>query len=252
MSSFFFFSWLIPCGAAGGSLLGFLWTLSGSVGLEGFTLFSSDLLQMWKKKSLHSLNHASQRRWNKLSELKNVRLCCSSLSYQTLSVAMERLLAPGGGVLPLLRPRDPYVSEGHIGKSKRFHRSGFLSRFVSRLVHGEEASFSPRLAARFSPLGAQRLGLCGHWGAPSLGRLAQLYLLLDGARRVVDERVDETGHWKNQENAVSFSAAQLASEGRRDWPVNTPPMMAHTPVRKWVSDLRKQLTFILEGFIIYS
>lgn len=47
-------------------------------------------------------------------------------------------------------------------------------------------SFSPRLASSLpvSVLCCPRL----------LGRLAQLYLLLDGARRVVDERVDETCH----------------------------------------------------------
>lgn len=33
-----------------------------------------------------------------------------------------------------------------------------------------------------------------------LGRLAQLYLLLDGTSRVVDERVDQTGHCKYTSN----------------------------------------------------
>lgn len=52
-------------------------------------------------------------------------------------------------------------------------------------------SLSLSVSVRVAP-GGQRVAL--------LGRFAQLYLLLDGPSRVVDERVDQTGHCENSSN----------------------------------------------------
>lgn len=80
-------------------------------------------------------------------------------------------------------------------------------------------------------------------GVGLLGCLAQLYLLLDGTSWVVDERVDQTSHCKIEKchsPAFQYSFPHWDVFTWTHWPVNTPPIMAQTPVRKCVNDLKSE------------
>lgn len=102
----------------------------------------------------------------------------------------------------------PFVSHSIWQKTERLKENKLFASAVKLLP----PSINPS-ALSLCPC----LGLCctvgGQQGA-LLGRLAQLYLLLDDPSRVVDERVDQTGHCgrtSRREKTQNTSQISLAS-----------------------------------------
>lgn len=146
-----------------------------------------------------------------LGMVPTLPLCCGSKHFSCQFCCFSSGISCVGSSLTNLRCKDEHVG-GWDTKTLHWQVSIVVVEHVTQLEEAQN-----QLSCMF----------------------AKFYLLLKRTNRVIDHSINQTSNWVNKVRS-NRETAHKNNKCERYPPVNTPPIIAHTPVKKCMKDLEKK------------